>query len=153
MKFNQERLITGTSCNYNNQQLFCTIIGILCAKNAIAKFLDSTFWFLAQNVADRCDRFCFWKLFVLYKGFVAAHTLPVLYERYEDQVDDFVYKVLEQLQIHYRKLDAGVLSKIPKGKLKGKKAWINLFGNININLMVSAVNLLVGCWPNDLWSM
>ncbi|KAJ9147120.1 hypothetical protein P3X46_029318 [Hevea brasiliensis] len=60
-------------------------------------------------------------LTVLYIGFVAAHTLPVLYERYEDQVDDFVYKVLEQLQGHYRKLDAGLLSKIPKGKLKGKK--------------------------------
>ncbi|KAF2290684.1 hypothetical protein GH714_014996 [Hevea brasiliensis] len=60
-------------------------------------------------------------LTVLYIGFVAAHTLPVLYERYEDQVDDFVYKVLEQLQGHYRKLDAGLLSKIPKGKHKGKK--------------------------------
>ncbi|XP_021604799.1 reticulon-like protein B8 isoform X2 [Manihot esculenta] len=60
-------------------------------------------------------------LTVLYIGFVAAHTLPVLYERYEDQVDGFVYKVLEQLQGHYRKLDAGLLSKIPKGKLKGKK--------------------------------
>uniref|UniRef100_A0A5B7AKI4 Reticulon-like protein n=2 Tax=Davidia involucrata TaxID=16924 RepID=A0A5B7AKI4_DAVIN len=60
-------------------------------------------------------------LTVLYVGFVAAHALPVLYERYEDQVDSFVYNVLEQLQHHYRKLDAGVLSKFPKGKLKGKK--------------------------------
>ncbi|KDP36280.1 hypothetical protein JCGZ_10290 [Jatropha curcas] len=60
-------------------------------------------------------------LTVMYIGFVAAHTLPVLYERYEDQVDDFVYKVLEQLQGHYRKLDSGFLSKIPKGRLKGKK--------------------------------
>ncbi|KAJ7960619.1 Reticulon-like protein [Quillaja saponaria] len=58
-------------------------------------------------------------LTVIYIGFVAAHTLPVLYERYEDQVDGFVYQVLEQLQKNYRKLDAGVLSKIPKGK--GKK--------------------------------
>ena len=54
-------------------------------------------------------------------GFVAAHTLPVLYERYEDEVDSFVYTVLEQIQHNYRKLDAGLLSKIPKGKLKGKK--------------------------------
>ncbi|KAF8408712.1 hypothetical protein HHK36_004776 [Tetracentron sinense] len=55
-------------------------------------------------------------LTVLYIGFVAAHTLPVLYERYEDQVDDFVYSLLGQLQHHYSKLDAGVLSKIPKGR-------------------------------------
>lgn len=54
-------------------------------------------------------------------GFVAAHTLPVLYERYADQVDSFVYQVLGLLQHNYRKLDAGVLSKIPKGKLNWKK--------------------------------
>nr|KYP43019.1 Reticulon-like protein B8 [Cajanus cajan] len=53
--------------------------------------------------------------------FVAAHTLPVLYEKYEDEVDNFVYKVLDQMQNHYRNLDASVLSKISKGKLKGKK--------------------------------
>ncbi|CAL5332322.1 unnamed protein product [Camellia sinensis] len=54
--------------------------------------------------------------------FVAFHALLVLYERYEDQVGGFVYSVLDQLQHQYQKLDAGVLSKIPKGKLdKGKK--------------------------------
>lgn len=61
-----------------------------------------------------------WHLFFSL-GIVAAHTLPVFYERYEDQVDSFVYKVLQQIQDNYRKLDDGVLSKIPKGKLKGKK--------------------------------
>ena len=61
-------------------------------------------------------------VFLLFcSGFIAAHTLPVLYERYEDQVDGFVYQVLGQLQNNYRKLDSGFLSKIPKGKLKGKK--------------------------------
>ncbi|XP_065851037.1 reticulon-like protein B8 isoform X2 [Euphorbia lathyris] len=66
-------------------------------------------------------------LTVFYIGFVAAHTLPVLYERYEDEVDDFVYKVFEQLKGHhsklghYSKLVAGLLSKIPKGNLRGKK--------------------------------
>lgn len=54
-------------------------------------------------------------------GFVAAHTLPVLYERYEDQVDGFVFSAVDQFQHHYQKLDAGVLSRIPKGNLKGKK--------------------------------
>lgn len=58
---------------------------------------------------------------VLYIGFVAAHTLPVLYERYEDQVDSFGYQVMDRLQHHYRKLDTGLLSKIPKGKLMAKK--------------------------------
>lgn len=60
-------------------------------------------------------------LTVLYIGFVAAHTVPVLYEKYEDQVDDFISNLFGQLQQQYRKLDEGVLSKIPKGNLKVKK--------------------------------
>eukprot|EP00268_Persea_americana_P021032 TRINITY_DN21044_c0_g2_i1.p1 TRINITY_DN21044_c0_g2~~TRINITY_DN21044_c0_g2_i1.p1 ORF type:complete len:248 (-),score=45.32 TRINITY_DN21044_c0_g2_i1:318-1061(-) len=60
-------------------------------------------------------------LTVMYIGFVAAHTLPVLYERYEDQVDSFVYNILGQLQGQYQKLDKGVLSKIPKGNVRAKK--------------------------------
>ncbi|KAG9439623.1 hypothetical protein H6P81_019788 [Aristolochia fimbriata] len=58
---------------------------------------------------------------VVYIGFVAAHTLPVLYERYEDQVDNFIYRLLGQLQNQYRKLDSGVLGRIPKGNIKFKK--------------------------------
>ncbi|PKA57014.1 Reticulon-like protein B8 [Apostasia shenzhenica] len=61
-------------------------------------------------------------LTVIYVGFVSAHTLPVLYEKYEDQVDDFVYNLFGQLQSQFRKLDDGFLSKIPKGNLKSKKA-------------------------------
>ncbi|XP_027344406.1 reticulon-like protein B8 [Abrus precatorius] len=60
-------------------------------------------------------------LTVIYIGFVAAHTLPVLYEKYEDEVDNFVYKFFGQLQNQYRNLDASVLSRIPKGNFKGKK--------------------------------
>ncbi|KAF9682857.1 hypothetical protein SADUNF_Sadunf05G0151700 [Salix dunnii] len=60
-------------------------------------------------------------LTVVYVGFVAAHTLPVLYERYDNEVDDFVHKSLDQLQHNYRKLDTGFLSKIPKGNFKAKK--------------------------------
>ncbi|XP_016442953.1 reticulon-like protein B8 [Nicotiana tabacum] len=60
-------------------------------------------------------------LTVLYIGFVAAHTLPVLYERYDDKVDGFVYNALERLQGHYKKLDRGILSRIPTGKFRLKK--------------------------------
>ncbi|CAK7346630.1 unnamed protein product [Dovyalis caffra] len=60
-------------------------------------------------------------LTVLYIGFVAAHTLPVLYERYEDEIDNFLLNAFDQLRHNYGKLDAGVLSKIPKGRFKGKK--------------------------------
>eukprot|EP01018_Ginkgo_biloba_P029529 Gb_22667 [translate_table: standard] len=59
---------------------------------------------------------------ILYIGFIAAHTLPVLYERYEDQVDSFVYNALDEMKRHYGRFDANVLSKIPKGMAKGKKS-------------------------------
>jgi hypothetical protein len=61
-------------------------------------------------------------LTVVYIGFVCAHTLPVLYEKYEDQVDDFIYSLLGLLRDQYQKIDRGVLSKIPKGDLKDKKS-------------------------------
>ncbi|XP_010552962.1 PREDICTED: reticulon-like protein B8 [Tarenaya hassleriana] len=55
-------------------------------------------------------------LTVLYVGFVAAHTLPVMYERYEDEVDGFAYNLLGRFQNHYKRLDSGFFSRIPRGK-------------------------------------
>lgn len=60
-------------------------------------------------------------LTVLYIGFVAAHILPVVYEKYDDQIDGFVSDVLGQFQHHYKKLDKSLLNKIPKGNWRGKK--------------------------------
>jgi hypothetical protein len=45
---------------------------------------------------------------------VCAHTLPVLYEKYQEQVDDFLNNVLGLLQSQYQK---GVL----KGGVKFRK--------------------------------
>ncbi|KAD3641937.1 hypothetical protein E3N88_31161 [Mikania micrantha] len=58
----------------------------------------------------------FWT--VIYIGFVAAHTLPVVYEKYDDQIDNMVYNVLGKLQNNYSKLDASVLSRIPNATRK-----------------------------------
>ncbi|XP_057525932.1 reticulon-like protein B8 [Amaranthus tricolor] len=52
-------------------------------------------------------------LTVIYLGFFAAHTLPVLYEKYEDEVDGFIDKVLNRVTHHYKKVDASFLSKMP----------------------------------------
>ncbi|GAB2275222.1 Reticulon-like protein B8 [Dionaea muscipula] len=58
-------------------------------------------------------------LTILYIGFVGAHTLPVLYEKYEDDVDSFVDNLLGKAQHQYKKIDTGFLSKIPSAKLRG----------------------------------
>ena len=64
---------------------------------------------------------CFNTLTLFYIAFVLLHTLPVLYEKYEDQVDPFVEKAMIEIKKQYAKFDEKVLSKIPRGPLKDKK--------------------------------
>ena len=61
------------------------------------------------------------KLCLYQTAFVLLHTLPVLYEKYEDQVDPFVEKAMIEIKKQYAKFDEKVLSKIPRGPLKDKK--------------------------------
>lgn len=49
------------------------------------------------------------------------HTVPVLCEKYEDQVDAFAEKTQAEFKKHYAVVTAKYLSKIPKGPLKHKK--------------------------------
>lgn len=55
-------------------------------------------------------------------AFVLLHTVPVLYEKHEDKVDPFAEKATIKIKKQYAVFDAKVLSKIPKGPLKGKLA-------------------------------
>lgn len=54
--------------------------------------------------------------------FVLLHTVPVLYEKYEDQVDAFAEKASIELKKKYAVADEKFLSKIPRGPLKDKKS-------------------------------
>ena len=47
--------------------------------------------------------------------------MPVLYEKYDDQVDAFAEKALIEFKKQYAVFNAEVLSKIPMGALKEKK--------------------------------
>ncbi|CAI8619520.1 unnamed protein product [Vicia faba] len=60
-------------------------------------------------------------LTLFYIAFVLLHTVPVLYEKYEDHVDSFGEKAHAELKKQYAVFDEKVLSKIPKGPLKDKK--------------------------------
>ncbi|XP_023917403.1 reticulon-like protein B1 isoform X2 [Quercus suber] len=60
-------------------------------------------------------------LTLFYIVFVLLHTVPVLYEKYDDQVDSFAEKAMVEIKKQYAVFDAKVLSKIPKGPLKEKK--------------------------------
>ncbi|GLT79653.1 hypothetical protein SLA2020_511340 [Shorea laevis] len=60
-------------------------------------------------------------LTLFYIAFVLLHTVPVIYEKYEDKVDPFAEKAVIELKKQYAVFDAKVLCKIPKVPLKAKK--------------------------------
>ncbi|XP_057477873.1 reticulon-like protein B4 [Actinidia eriantha] len=72
-------------------------------------------WIL--SIVGSCCNF----LTLFYIAFVMLHTVPVLYEKYEDQVDAFSEKAMIEIKKQYAVFDAKVLSKIPRGPLKDKK--------------------------------
>jgi len=60
-------------------------------------------------------------LTLFYISFVLLHTVPLLYEKYEDKVDAFAEKAEAEIKKQYAVFNVKVLSKIPKGPLKDKK--------------------------------
>jgi hypothetical protein len=52
---------------------------------------------------------------------VVTLTVPVLYEKYQDQVDSFAHKATVKAKDQYKVIDAKILKKIPRGPLKDKK--------------------------------
>ncbi|PQM36619.1 reticulon-like protein B2 [Prunus yedoensis var. nudiflora] len=60
-------------------------------------------------------------LTLVYIVVVLLFTLPVFYEKYDDQVDAFAEKAMIEIKKQYAVFDAKVLSKVPKGQMKDKK--------------------------------
>ncbi|XP_019182276.1 PREDICTED: reticulon-like protein B8 isoform X2 [Ipomoea nil] len=53
---------------------------------------------------------------VIYIGFVCAHTLPVLYERYDEAIDSFMELLFEKLWTNFRTLDRKLANHRSTGK-------------------------------------
>jgi hypothetical protein len=53
-------------------------------------------------------------------GFLCAHTLPALYQRYETEVGHLVARGSEDIKKVYKKVDSNLLNKIPRGPVKTK---------------------------------
>nr|GMD62312.1 reticulon-like protein B1 [Ipomoea batatas] len=60
-------------------------------------------------------------LTLFYITFVLLHTVPVIYEKYEDKIDPIAEKPMVEINKQYAVFEAKVLSKIPRGPLKDKK--------------------------------
>ncbi|KAG8100766.1 hypothetical protein GUJ93_ZPchr0013g37640 [Zizania palustris] len=107
----------GTAVGAQLNKFLGSLQDVSCGRNLKQFLLVITGFFAAAIIGSWCNL-----LTVFYIGFVCSHTLPVLYERHRDQVDEFLYNTFGLLQNQYQKLDKGVLSKVPKGIIKLKKS-------------------------------
>ncbi|KAL6604010.1 hypothetical protein ACP70R_044371 [Stipagrostis hirtigluma subsp. patula] len=72
-------------------------------------------WVLS-GVGSCCDF-----LTLIYIAVLMLHTVPILYDKYQDKVDHFAGRAHTEARKQYEVLDAKVLSKIPRGPAKTKK--------------------------------
>ncbi len=66
----------------------------------------------------------YWPFFccnVIVTGVILAHTIPFIYDKYEDIIDHHVLRAGDEVQKHYNKFGAVVLSKIPRAPSNEKK--------------------------------
>lgn len=83
----------------------------------LKKFLGVIAGLWVLSILGNCWNF----LTLFYMCFVLLHTVPVLYEKFEDQVDAFAEKAEAEIKKQYAVFNVKVLSKIPRGPLKDKK--------------------------------
>ncbi|RAL51435.1 hypothetical protein DM860_010937 [Cuscuta australis] len=83
----------------------------------LKKFLGVIGGLFGLSILGSCCNF----LTLFYICFVVLHTVPVLYEKYEDEIDTFAEKAMGEIKKQYVVIDAKVRSKIPKGTGKQKK--------------------------------
>ncbi|XP_024318067.1 reticulon-like protein B2 isoform X1 [Brachypodium distachyon] len=72
-------------------------------------------WVLSE-IGSLCDF-----LTLVYVAALMLHTVPILYHKYQDKVDDFAGKAHVELRKLYEAFNAKVLSKIPRGPARDKK--------------------------------
>jgi hypothetical protein len=82
-------------------KLFVLVIGLLYVVSTV------TSWFNFLT--------CVWI------GIVLIHTVPFVYDKYEDVIDHHAKKAADVAATHYKNVDAAVLSRIPRAPAKQKK--------------------------------
>lgn len=91
-----------------------------CSTYVSANFLGDN-WSFVLAICSKLILIVILYLSLNATAFVLLHTVPVLYEKYEDKVDPLAEKLMQEIKKQYAIFDAKVLSKIPVGPLKDKK--------------------------------
>ncbi|XP_019457857.1 PREDICTED: reticulon-like protein B9 [Lupinus angustifolius] len=58
---------------------------------------------------------------LLYIGFLCMQGLPIVYEQYEEEINNLVGHIILDFRKKYRRFDKRYLNKIPRGPMKEKK--------------------------------
>ncbi|GFP91338.1 reticulon-like protein b2 [Phtheirospermum japonicum] len=109
-------LAVASSLRVEINRALATLRDIASGKD-LKKFLAVIAGLWVLSVLGSCFNF----LTLFYIGFVLLLSVPVIYEKYEDQIDAFGEKAEAELKKQYAVFNVKVLSKIPKGPLKAKK--------------------------------
>ncbi|KAJ1281898.1 hypothetical protein BS78_03G008900 [Paspalum vaginatum] len=104
------------STRYEINRAFANLRHIALGRD-IKKFLTVIAGLWLLSVLGSCCNF----LTLVYIVFVVLHTVPVLYEKYEDQIDSYGEKGWVEIKKQYAVFDEKVLSKVPRGPAKDKK--------------------------------
>ncbi|WVZ72905.1 hypothetical protein U9M48_021292 [Paspalum notatum var. saurae] len=104
------------STRYEINRAFANLRQIALGRD-IKKFLMVIAGLWLLSVLGSCCNF----LTLVYIVFVVLHTVPVLYEKYEDQIDSYGEKGWVEIKKQYTVFDEKVLSKVPRGPAKDKK--------------------------------
>ncbi|KAJ9163318.1 hypothetical protein P3X46_022997 [Hevea brasiliensis] len=97
-------------------QLLSNLYYISSGKDLITFFVAIACLWILSALGSLCST-----LTLLYIVYLCLATLPVLYERYEDQVDNFVGRSGQEMKNLFEKFNTKVLDKIPRGPTKEKK--------------------------------
>ncbi|CAO2181460.1 unnamed protein product [Urochloa humidicola] len=104
------------STRYEINRAFANLRHIALGRD-IKKFLMVIAGLWLLSALGSCCNF----LTLVYIVFVVLHTVPVLYEKYEDQIDSYGEKGWVEVKKQYAVFDEKVLSKVPRGPAKDKK--------------------------------
>eukprot|EP01018_Ginkgo_biloba_P026064 Gb_09323 [translate_table: standard] len=117
IKFSEETFLNAASALRVEANRFSAGLHDVASGRHLKKFVlvIASLWIL--SVVGSCYNF----LTLLYIGFMIAHTVPVLYEKYGDGMDSLARRAGTEMKKQYEKFDATVLRKIPRGPIKQKK--------------------------------
>ncbi|KAI4350958.1 hypothetical protein L6164_005360 [Bauhinia variegata] len=102
---------------YKRFNQFLQIVLYISCGADLPRFLLVVFCLYVVSVIGSCFNF----VNLLYIGFLCIQTLPIVYEKYEEEINSLAGALIQDVRKKYRWFDKRYLGKIPRGPIKEKK--------------------------------